>query len=518
MIISVGGDQYIITESNSTYYYMEYSSLNDPTHSKPPLDDRVICIVHPNENAYSETFIRNHIERLPAKVIVLHRGSPELQNIAGLGQFLWEHNVEAVLAEYIPTGVALMNVCEAAGLPLIVHTHGEAMEAVVLENEGHFYPELFHKLAVIVAPTEFIKNQLLDLGVPLEKIQVNTNGVDPSIFCGANPATSEPVFLTVSRFVDLKGPHLTLLAFAKAIESFGEAHLIMVGDGVLLESCKQIALALKIDKNVKFLGVKNPWEIAELMRSARAFLQHSIQTSDGQCEAQGVVFLEAGASGLPVITTRSAGIPEVVIDGETGFLVAEADVDAMADRILRLIKDPLLAAQLGQAARQRICAEFSMEKSISGLWSIIDTAIEKHRKQELIYSFNLREINLIVFPDWLQPENSLIDQLASVILLLFKHPESARITLLIYRSDVSDEESNLFLSTVLMKIMMEEELDDSIAPEICLLPELSARKWVEILPTINYCLILNQENKAKTSSSELSNIPALNLDELALLS
>lgn len=492
---------------------MEYY-LDCPTNSNHPLEDRVICIVHPNENAYSETFIHNHIEHLPAKVIVLHRGSPEIQNIAVLGQFLWENNVEAVLAEYIPTGVALMNVCEAAELPLIVHTHGEAMENVVLENEGHLYPELFHKLTAIVAPTEFIKNQLLALGVPLEKIKVNTNGVDVSMFYGANPASSDPVFLSVSRFVDLKGPHLTILAFAKAIQSFSEANLMMVGDGVLLESCKQITKALKIENNVKFLGVKKPWEIAELMRSARAFLQHSIQTSDGQCEAQGVVFLEAGASGLPVIATRSGGIPEVVIDEETGFLVAEADIDAMAERILRLIKDPIRAAQLGQAARKRICTQFSMEKSINGLWRIIDTAIKQHAQQELIYSFNLREINLIAFPDWLQPENLLIDQLASMILLLFKHPESARITLLIAQSDVSDEESHLVLSTVLMKIMMEEELEYATAPEICLLPELSEKKWLALLHLLNYRLILNPEKIANNYPRELASLPTITWPEL----
>ena len=88
-----------------------------------------------------------------------------------------------------------------------------------------------------------------------------------------------------------------------------------------------------------------------------------------------VAVLEASATGLPVVATRHAGIPDVVLDGETGLLVDEGDVEGMAAQMIRLADDPELAARLGRAGRQRVCAEFSMEKSIAGLWSIIEGAI-----------------------------------------------------------------------------------------------------------------------------------------------
>ena len=93
--------------------------------------------------------------------------------------------------------------------------------------------------------------------------------------------------------------------------------------------------------------------------------------ADGYVEAQ-----EAGASALPVVATRHAGIPDVVIEDETGFLVDERDVQGMANHMRRLIDDPVLAGEMGQNGQERIRNHFSMEQSIGRLWSIIEPCIE----------------------------------------------------------------------------------------------------------------------------------------------
>ena len=82
--------------------------------------------------------------------------------------------------------------------------------------------------------------------------------------------------------------------------------------------------------------------------------------------------LEAGASGLPVVSTRHAGIKDAVIHEKTGFLVAEGDIHTMAEHMTRLTQDPQLAADLGKAGREWVSSEYSMEKSINRLWSIIE--------------------------------------------------------------------------------------------------------------------------------------------------
>jgi len=152
----------------------------------------------------------------------------------------------------------------------------------------------------------------------------------------------------------------------------------MIGDGPLWGTCQRLAEQLEITDRVSFLGVREHAEVAARMQSARAFVQHSITALSGDSEGTPVAVLEAQASGLPVVSTRHAGIPDVVLEGQTGFLVDEGDVDGMAQAMIRLAQDPNLAQSMGAAGRARVEAEFSMDRSIANLWQIIETAIEEY--------------------------------------------------------------------------------------------------------------------------------------------
>jgi glycosyltransferase involved in cell wall biosynthesis len=106
------------------------------------------------------------------------------------------------------------------------------------------------------------------------------------------------------------------------------------------------------------------------MREVRGFVQHSLVAPDGDSEGSPVAVMEAQLSGLPVVATRHAGIPEVVLEGESGFLVDEGDVAAMAVAIAKLIKDPALAARLGDCGRRRVLEGFTIDhhlRQVSGL-------------------------------------------------------------------------------------------------------------------------------------------------------
>ncbi|MGL4502760.1 MAG: glycosyltransferase [Planktothrix sp.] len=463
---------------------------------EPFLNDRnkpVVCIVHPNENTYSETFIHAHIERLPTQVIVLHRNSPPLQNISTLKQFLWDNQVEAVLAEYAPVGAGLIDVCEEAGLPLIVHTHGgDTQIDDVLARMGDRFLELFAKAAAVIAPTLFIQQQLLDMGIPESKVIVNSYGVDTSLFQGASPQTSPPIFLMVSRLVDLKAPPLSILAFKKVVDSHPDAHLVIVGTGPLLETCKQITKALKLSHCVQFVGVKTPTEVAEIMRTARAFIQHSMTKADGECEALGVVFLEAGASGLPVVATQSGGIPEVVIDGKTGFLVEEADIDKMADYMLKLVENPNLAAQLGQAARERICHDFSIEKSIKKLWRIIEKSIQDNTLKQLNSKFEFRQNNIIIVLDWSVSEDLILQKIEALIIKIAALSNRINKTFLLNTENIPEEYANLMLSSVVMKMLMESDLEHIEDIVIAPLGELEEKELALLWNQIRGCIVLDE--------------------------
>ena len=120
----------------------------------------------------------------------------------------------------------------------------------------------------------------------------------------------------------------------------------MVGDGPLLQDARQLVNDLQLQGRVRFLGVEIPQEVAALMRQVRVFVQHSLMASDGSEESVSV--MEAQLSALPVVSTRHAGIPDVVIDGGTGLLVEEGDVRGMAEAMERLMADSELAARFGR--------------------------------------------------------------------------------------------------------------------------------------------------------------------------
>ncbi len=372
-----------------------------------------ICVIVPEQGGYSETFIRAHIERLPGRTTYLYGGlfptrkandelllpvpsyvervrrsllsrvfgvdfSEERLRGEALGQYFKSHGINAVLAEYGPTATRVMDVCKRSKVALIAHFHGyDAYETQTLKDFGPQYQQLFQSAEAIIAVSKHMQQQLIKLGAPAEKVYYNPCGMDATIFYGSDPAKAPPTFLSTGRFVDKKGPHLTLLAFSHVLARVPEARLIMVGDGPLLDICTSLAKAWGIDKSVEFPGPQPHAKVAQLMRQARAFVQHSRVPVSGDSEGTPVAVSEAGGAGLPVVATRHGGIPDVVEDGVTGFLVDEGDTAAMAERMLRLAQDPQLAAQLGRAARVRVLEHFTLEQTIKKLADVIESAVQK---------------------------------------------------------------------------------------------------------------------------------------------
>lgn len=368
-----------------------------------------VCIVTPYLPAVSETFIRGHVERLPANTVLVHGWPPSIGDSAVLASAarigykvrrrLFGDGVEnettaayieafrrthadAVLAEYGPTGVATMTACRRLNIPLIVHFHGyDASVREVLEEHADTYPLLFQEASAVVVVSRAMERKLISLGAPPEKVHYNPCGINCDDFRGADPSVAPPMFLAVGRFVEKKAPQLTLRAFASVHRSVPEARLVMIGDGPLLEVCRELACELKIEAAVTFFGAQVREVVQREMRKARCFVQHSMEAANGDCEGTPVGILEAGASGLPVVSTRHAGIADVIVEGQTGFLVDEGDVDGMAENMLRLVRDPELASRLGQAARQRVKNHFSEARSDSRLWRIMESCIVSREGQ-----------------------------------------------------------------------------------------------------------------------------------------
>lgn len=362
-----------------------------------------IAVVSPNRNAWSETFIAAHIERLPDVALVLTdghlprrdgKGVPLLRSdvlarasrrVAGrtpeealrrrLAVLLRRERIDVVLAEYGPTGEAMLPVCEAAGIPLVAHFHGvDAFHEDLLARHAG-YARLVKGAAAIVVVSREMEDQLLALGAPRVRLHYNCYGVDQERFTIGAPAEAPPVFIGLGRFVDKKAPHLTVLTFAEALKQEPSMRLLLAGQGPLWDATHQLVRALGIGDRVELPGVLPHEAIAQRMRGARAFVQHSVVTHRNDHEGTPLAVLEAMATGLPVVATRHAGIPDVVEHEVHGLLSAERDLGAMATHLVRLARDPALAGRMGAAARGRILAGHAMTDRIDALAAILRQAV-----------------------------------------------------------------------------------------------------------------------------------------------
>ncbi len=362
-----------------------------------------LCVITPYSPTVSETFIRGHLDRLPARTVLVHGWPPSIGDAPVLSWLTRVYyklskrlsqnggarettaayiaafrrcDTDAVLAEYGTTGVDVMEACRMLEIPLIVHFHGyDASVYEVLAKHAEDYPRMFAQAAAIVAVSHAMERKLISLGAPSEKVHYNPYGIDCRQFYGAEPQNSAPLFLAVGRFVEKKAPQVTLRAFAEVHRAEPEAGLRMIGTGPLFDECRSLVKDLQIDDAVTFLGSQPHIVVEEEMRRARAFVQHSVQASDGDCEGTPVGIMEACASGLPVVSTRHAGIMDVVTEGQTGFLTDEHDIQGMTQNMLRLTRDPELAGRMGRNARQRIEGHFSAEQSDNRLWAIIRASL-----------------------------------------------------------------------------------------------------------------------------------------------
>ncbi|WP_161795832.1 glycosyltransferase [Synechococcus sp. GFB01] len=294
--------------------------------------------------------------------------------------WLRRSQADVLVAEYGPLGAGIALACRLANIPLVVIFHGfDAYQHDTLERYRRPYSELFAAAAALVVVSEPMRQQLIQLGAPGERIQVNPCGVDPRRFCAAAPAASPPHFLAIGRFVGKKGPLLTIEAFARAHQVEPDCRLTMIGTGPLLADCQRRVAELGLHDVISFTGGCSHVTVQAKLRHVRAVVQHSLRCPSGDQEGTPVALIEAQMAGLPVVTTVHAGIPGVVIHGRTGFLVPEGDVPGMAEAMIWLAQSPQLAAEMGSAARTNALKHHTLERHIQALAATIHEAISRHQ-------------------------------------------------------------------------------------------------------------------------------------------
>ena len=362
-----------------------------------------IAILTPSQNPYSETFIQAHKNYLPGNIFYYYGGGTKtLENQAPIASrykyFLLKtfqkitkkpknyardylllrsfrkFKIDVVLVEYGNHANRYLSALRNSKLPFVVHFHGYDASVGEVIKANYNYKEVFKYATKIVAVSRKMEQKLLELGCPREKLVYNVYGPQPE-FLKVQPQFLKKQFVAIGRFTDKKAPYYSLLAFSKVVDRFPEAKLIMAGAGTLQNTCVNLAKFLKINEKVEFVGIISPEKYRALLAESLAFVQHSITAENGNMEGTPLAVLEASAAGLPVISTNHAGIPDVIIHGETGLLCEEHDVDAMAKNMISALDDKAFAKQLGQAGKKNIQDNFNMERHIDTLQNTLEAAI-----------------------------------------------------------------------------------------------------------------------------------------------
>jgi colanic acid/amylovoran biosynthesis glycosyltransferase len=240
---------------------------------------------------------------------------------------------------------------------LITTFHGFDVTKFVVESGSHVYDQLFEEGDLFLPISEFWKNRLIELGCQRDKIVVHRMGVDCGrfIFKPRELHAGEPVrLISVARLAEKKGLEYGIRAVGKMAGRGYHLEYRIVGDGPLRGRLEGIVRREKLTDVVQILGWRHHEEVIRLLDEAHVLLAPSVTGADGDQEGIPVVLMEAMALGMPVVSTLHSGIPELVEDGVTGFLVPERDVDKLAEKMGFLAEHPHLWPEFGQKGRAYI--------------------------------------------------------------------------------------------------------------------------------------------------------------------
>lgn len=288
---------------------------------------------------------------------------------------------DLVHAHFGTQGVYALPYVKRHDLPFAVTFHG--IDVGDLFGPRRFLPRqwrywalsdsIFEEADILLADSIELAELLIEMGAPKEKLQVHRLGVDLSKFQRADEERSVPRITMVGRFTEKKGFRYALRACANVLSDDAvEGEVVMLGDGELESELRQIVREGGIEDRVDFRGAVPHEEVAHVLARTDVMMCPSVVTRTHDRDSGIVVAKEGSACEVPVIGTYHGGIPSIIDDGETGFLVPERDVDALTDALHTLLTDGDLRRRFGRAAREKMRRELSMDDQVRALETYYD--------------------------------------------------------------------------------------------------------------------------------------------------
>lgn len=296
-------------------------------------------------------------------------------------------NPELIHAHFGSDGSLALPLARDLRVPLLVTFHGFDATSKDEYARRSFYSHrlylrcreiLKQETRLFIAISEFIKKKLLEQGFPPDKIVVHYIGVDTELFQPEPTVSREPIVLFVGRLTEKKGCEYLIRAMKEVQAAMPEVELVVIGEGLLRSSLER--LARETLRRYRFLGVQPPESVRTWMNRAKVFCVPSVTAESGDSEGFGMVFAEAQAIGLPVVSFASGGIPEAVKHGETGFLVIERNWEDLASHILLLLEEETLWHRFSENGQRRVHTLFNLHKQTSVLENLYQQILDGEKK------------------------------------------------------------------------------------------------------------------------------------------
>lgn len=325
----------------------------------------VVAAAQPPNDASFDRRQAYQVIRAPTKAWTYPRWRPAWQAARAVVR---EQKIEAVVCgKALFEGRAALRLFEEFGTPFVVCTY--AMEILTWSQHPKSRADLRRVLLAagrVVVVNEGIRRTIRHFGVPESRIVKIYPGVpedafvrpdDQETFRARHGLGGKRVVATVARCIPRKGLDTLIRAFVDVRRAVPVAQLVLIGDGPTRARLEDLTVRLGLGAAVTFLGAASREDARRLLACAEVFCltPHSLPSDE---EGFGIVYLEAAAMGLPSVGSLVGGVPEAVLDGETGLLVPPNNPEATAGALLRLLGDDKLRTQLGRQAHARAEKEF----------------------------------------------------------------------------------------------------------------------------------------------------------------
>lgn len=266
-------------------------------------------------------------------------------------------------------------------LPFIMGAQGTYGVLPLTKNIRPFLKWSYSQAKEIIVPSQFTKEMIIKYSGEDYNISIIHNGVNfyrfekqPDISDLKEKYKEKKILLTVGGLIPRKGQDLVICALPKILKKHPNIKYILAGAGRMLENWQQLAKNLNIEDYIEFLGRIEADEINRCFYLCDIYV-HTPIVVNLSFEGFGIVYLEASACGKPIVASDAGGIRDAVIDGKTGLIARDRDVDNIADKIIELLDNDDLRKEMGEAGR-----EYAKEHD----WKIItEKFIEKYRQYSL---------------------------------------------------------------------------------------------------------------------------------------